>query len=490
LEVIWAAIRELFTVNMLFIALTGTVLGMVWGAMPALSTTMAMALLVGLTIKMSTYEAIMFLMAIMTSSVYGGSITAVLINIPGTPASIATAIEGYPLTQKGEGGLALGTAIVASFFGNWVGIIAVIIFVPVVMAIALKFGAWELFLLAFWGIVICGTLVGNEKPVKGWISGWLGLLIASVGIEPIHGVHRFTFDLPVLIDGIGEIPIIIGLFGLTEILKALSSPPIIMDAKPVGRIIPPFSMLKKHMGVTLRSGFIGLIIGALPAAGPNIASFLAYIVAKQRAKGEEREKFGKGAYSGLIASEVANNACIGGDLLPTITLGIPGSAGMAIVLGSLNLHAIRVGPTLETHHPGLIYFFYIALIVANLLMYGVALVIIKPGVKLFTMKKEILMPIIVPLCAIGAFGINQSPFDLYVMLATGLAGLMLYKMRYPLAPLILGVILGPMADENLRKAIMIFQGQNASLLDILSRPVGTVMLIVVALTFIKGIRKK
>ena len=317
MEAAWGAIAELFTFKMMLLALTGTVLGMVWGAMPALSTTMAMALLVGLTVKMSTYGAILFLMSIMVSSVYGGSITAVLINIPGTPASICTAIEGYPLTLKGEGGLALGTAIVASFMGNWAGTIAVMIFVPLVMAIAMKFGAWELFLLAFWGITICGTLVGGEKPIKGWISGWLGLLIAMVGVEPIHGVHRFTFDLAVLIDGVGEIPIIIGLFGLTEVLKALSSPQIDLSTKPVGRIIPSFSLLWQNIGTTLRASFIGLIIGALPAAGPNIASFLAYIVEKQKAKGEELAKFGKGSYKGLIASEVANNACIGGDLLPT-----------------------------------------------------------------------------------------------------------------------------------------------------------------------------
>jgi putative tricarboxylic transport membrane protein len=490
MEAIGVAVKELFTLNMFVIAIAGTVLGMVWGAMPALSTTMAMALLVGLTINMSTFEAIMFLMAIMTSSVYGGSITAVLINIPGTPASIATALEGYPLTQKGEGGLALGTAIVASFLGNWIGIVAIIISVPLVMEIVLKFGSWELFLLAFWGIVICGTLVGNEKPIKGWVSGWIGLLIAMVGIDPVRGVQRFTFDIPDLMDGVSDIAIIIGLFGLAEILKALSTPSTIMEIKPIGRIIPTFSLLRKNVGCIVRSGLMGILIGALPAAGPNIASFLAYITAKQHAKGEEKEKFGKGSYTGLIASEVANNACIGGDLLPTITLGIPGSAGMAIVLGSLNLHAVRVGPALEMHHPGLIYFFYISLIVANFLMYGVALLIIKPGVKLFTMKKEILMPLILPLCAIGAFGVNRSPFDLYVMLGTGFFGFALYKMGYPLAPLILGVILGPMADENLRKAIMIFQGQGASLLDILSRPVGTVMLVVLALTFYKGIRKR
>ena len=490
MEAVWGALRELCTVNVLVLAVTGSVLGMIWGAMPGVSTVMAMALLVGVTAKLSTYEAIMILLVIMVSSVYGGSITAVLINMPGKATAIPTAIEGYPLTLKGEGGLALGTTIMGSFIGNWIGIVAVIVCVPLVMAIAMKFGSWEIFLLAFWGILICGTLVGNEKPIKGWISGWIGLLIASVGIEPIHGVHRFTFDIPALIDGIRDVPVIIGLFGLTEVMKSLSSPSVRIEAKRVSSIIPSLSMLRKHIGTIIRSGFIGLLIGALPAAGPNIASFLSYIVAKQRAKGEEREKFGKGSYTGLLAAEIADNACIGGDLLPTITLGIPGSAAMAIILGSLNLHGVRVGPALETHHPGLIYFFYISLIVANFLMYGVALVIIKPGVKLFTMKKEILMPLIAPLCAIGAFGINQSPFDLYVMLAVGLGGWVLYKMRYPLAPLILGVILGPMADENLRKAIMIFQGQNASLLDILSRPVGTVMVIIVVLTFIQGIRKK
>jgi putative tricarboxylic transport membrane protein len=333
-------------------------------------------------------------------------------------------------------------------------------------------------------------LTEKEKPIKGWISGWLGLLIATIGVDPIHGLQRFTFGIVDLIDGVGYLAIIIGLFGLTEVIRALSSPTDIVEAKPIGRIIPKFSMVRKHFGTILRSGFIGLIIGVLPAAGSNIASFLSYIAAKQRAKGEEREMFGKGSYSGLIAGETADNACIGGDLLPTLTLGIPGSAGMAILLGALNFQGIRVGPTMETHHPGMLYFFYVSLILVNVLTYMVALVMIKPSVKVLTMKKEILMPLIVPICVIGAFGINESMFDLYTMLATGLLGVALFKMNYPAAPLILGVILGPMIDENLRKAIMIFQGQEASIVDILSRPVGTLMLVVVALTFYKGMFPK
>ena len=490
MESLWIALREGLTLHMFFFAMVTIVLGIIWGAIPGVSTTMAMALLVGLTVKMSPYEAIMVLMAIMVSSMQGGSIPAVLINIPGKATAIPTAIEGYPLTLRGEGGLALGTTIVASFIGNWIGIIALILLVPVIMAIAMKIGSWELSLIAIWGIAICGTLTEKEKPIKGWISGWLGLLISMIGIESIHGWQRFTFGQVELNDGVGYIAIIIGLFGLTEVFKSLASPSETWEARPVGRILPKFSMLRKHFGCIVRSGFIGLIIGALPAAGANIASFLSYIAARQRAKGEEREKFGKGSYSGLIAAEVADNACIGGDVLPTLTLGIPGSTGMAILLGALNFHAVRVGPAMETHHPGMLYFFYVSLIIVNVLTYVVALAMIKPAVKVLTLKKEILMPLIVPICVIGAFGINESRFDLYTMLAIGLVGVALSKMNYPAAPLILGVILGPMIDENLRKAIMIFQGQEASLIDILSRPVGTLMLVIVALTFYKGIFPK
>lgn len=490
MDSLWIAVKEGCTFNMLLLTVVTITLGIIWGAMPGVSTTMAMAILVGLTVKMSTYEAILILIAIMVSSMQGGSIPAVLINIPGKATAIPTAIEGYPLALKGEGGLALGTAIISSFIGNWVGIITLILFVPVIMALAMKIGSWEISLIALWGITICGTLTEKERPVKGWISGWLGLLIAMIGVDPLHGVHRFTFDRVELVDGVAYIAIIIGLFGLTEVIKALSSPSVIMKVKPVGGVIPKFSMLRKHFGCILWSGFIGVVIGVLPAAGSNIASFLSYVSAKQRAKGEEREKFGKGSYSGLIAAEVADNACIGGDLLPTLTLGIPGSAGMAILLGALNFQAVRVGPAMETHHPGMLYFFYVSLILVNILTCVIALLLIKPAVKVLTLKKELLMPLIVPMCVIGAFGINESSFDLYTMLAIGLIGVAFSKMNYPTAPLILGVILGPMIDENLRRAIMIFQGQHATITDILLRPVGTLMLVIVAFTFYKGLSRK
>lgn len=490
MEAIWGAVGEAISPHMVFVASSAVALGLFWGAMPGLTTVMAMALLISLTYNMSTNAAIMFLIALHTASTYGGSITAVLINIPGTPASIPTAMEGYPLTKKGEGGLALGSAIVASFLGNWIGTVALIIFVPMILAIALKFGAWELFLLALWGIAISGTLTGKERPIKGWISGCLGLLIAMVGMEPMHAFYRFTFGSIALASGIRYLPILIGLFGMAEVIKALSMKVPERIAKQVGRIIPPFYMIKKYLWNTLRSGAIGTLVGAIPGAGPNISSFVAYDVAKRRAKPEEREKFGKGSYAGLIASEVANNATIGGSMLPTMTLGIPGSAGAAVFLGALNLHAVVVGPSIQIEHPGLMYFLYVSLIVANFLMYVMALFLIKPGVKLFTIRRELLMPLIAPLCAIGAYGANQFAFDLYIMIASGLLGFALFKMKFPLAPLILGVILGPMADENLRKAMMIFQADGASVIDVLSRPVGTVLLVIVILTFYDGIFRR
>ena len=490
MDAIWHAFSALFTPYLLLMMLAGTVLGMTWGAMPGLTTTMAMALFAGLTYKMPLEGMIVFLMAITTSSVYGGSITAVLINIPGTPASICTAFEGYPLAKKGEGGLALGSAIVASFYGNLLGIIALIIMVPMIITLALRFGSWELFLLAFWGIVISGTLTDKEKPIKGWISGWVGLLIAMIGEEPIHGFERFTFDSPLLMNGFDYIAVIVGLFGMGEVLTVLSMR--VPDAIPekVGRIIPPFDMIKKYFVNIFRSGFIGIVIGAIPGAGANISSFLAYDIARRRAKPEERKKYGYGSYEGLIASEVANNATIGGMLAPTMTLGIPGSVAAAIFMGALNLHAIRVGPAIEMEHPGLMYFLYATLLVANLFMYGIALMIIKPSVKLFSLRKELLLPCVVPLCVIGAYANNVMMFDFYVMLGFGLLGFAFHKMKYPMAPLILGVILGEMADENLRKAIMIFQGQGATLLDILARPIGTLLIVILLLTFYDGIFRR
>jgi putative tricarboxylic transport membrane protein len=335
------------------VCLAGVVLGIVWGALPGLSTTMAMTLLIGVTVGMSQDVAIMFMLGVFTGSSFGGAISAVLINIPGTPDAVPTMIEGFPLAQRGEGGLALGTAIAASFVGNWIGILLLMALVPATLSVALEFQSWEMFLLALWGIAICGSMSSGGSVLKGWISGWLGLLISFVGLDPIYGVPRYTFDHPVLFDGITFVPVLIGLFGIAEILRVLpqKDPPTIPPT--LGRVLPSLRSLRRYLPATLRSGLIGTFIGAIPGAGANVASFFAYDIGRRRAHPEERAQWGRGSYEALVCSEVANNANVGGSLLPTLALGIPGSAAAAAILAALELKNVVVGPLIEIEHPGL-----------------------------------------------------------------------------------------------------------------------------------------
>ena len=475
---------------MLWVAcLGGVTLGILWGAMPGLSTTMAMTLLIGLTVGMSQAVAIIFMIGVYTGSVFGGAISAVLINIPGTPDAVPTMIEGYALAKRGEGGLALGTAIAASFLGNWVGILLLIAFIPAVLFFALQFRSWEMVLLSLWGIAICGSMSSMEMPLKGWISGWLGLMVSFVGLDTIHGVARFSFGSYNLDDGVSFIPVLIGLFGLAEILRVLpqKSPPTIPS--DVGRVLPSMRSLVKYIRPSLRSGIIGTIIGAIPGAGANVASFFSYDVGRRRASEEERKKWGKGSYEAIVCAEVANNANVGGSMLPTLALGIPGNAAAAAVLAALELKNVVVGPLIQTENPGLIFYIYIALIVANFFMYGMAIALIKPCVKLFSLPKTVLMPLILPICVIGAFAVNLNYFDVYVMLISGLVGYILHRLGFPLAPIVLAVILGPLADENLRRALLVFE--NVGIWTILwERKLGTVLLLVVLYTFYDGIFRR
>jgi putative tricarboxylic transport membrane protein len=487
--VIWEQLLVAVQPLALLTCLLGVSLGILWGAMPGLSTTMAMALLIGLSAGMGQTTAIMFMLGVYTGSVFGGAISAVLINIPGTPDAVPTMLEGHPLAKQGQGGLALGTAIAGSFLGNWVGIVLLIAFIPLILEFALEFRSWEMFLLAMWGIAICGTMSYGEQPLKGWISGWLGLLVAFVGLDRIHAVPRYTFDTFILEDGISYIPILIGLFGLAEILRVLPQKAPYAIPAEVGRVVPPFGMLWKYARSALRSGLIGTLIGAIPGAGANVASFLAYDVGRRRAAPEERAKWGKGSYEGIVCAEVANNANVGGSMLPTLTLGIPGNAAAAAILAALELKNVVVGPSINIEHPGLIYFIYIALIIANFLMYGMAIALVRPCVKLFSLPRTLLMPLIIPLCMLGAFAVNLNYFDVYIMLAAGLVGYVLHRFGFPLAPMVLAVILGPLADENLRRAMIIFEDKSFWFI-MTDHPIGSVLVVVVLYTFYDGIFRR
>ena len=470
---------------MMLLCFSGAALGIVWAALPGLSTTMAMALLVGLTYNMPAEPAIIFILGTFTGAVFGGAISAVLINIPGTPDAVPTQMAGFPLAQKGQGGQVLGMSITASMVGNWIGILLLVTCVSYVLDIALKFASWEVALLALWGVAISGTLTSGEAPVKGWISGWLGILLAMVGREEIHGIERFTFGNAELLLGIPYIPVLIGLFGMTEIFMVLSQPHPYVIPQKIGRIFPPIKEFIRYWKSIARSSIVGLLTGIIPGAGANVATFVSYGIG-ERFSGR---RFSKGDMEGVICSEVANNANIGGALLPSLVLGIPGSATTAAFLAALNLHGIIVGPTIELEQPGVMSFIYGTLIVANIGMFLCAFAMIKPSVKLFSLPREILLPIIALLCVLGAFAQKLSLFDIYLMFGFGILGLCMRKVDIPIGPMVLGVILGNMLDQNFRRAMYIFEDK--SLWQILiERPLGTFLIAVVLITFINGVWPK
>ncbi len=466
----------------LSVAFLGAALGIIWGALPGLSSNMAMALLIGFTYTLSTEVAVIFLIAVWIGTEFGGAISAVLINIPGTPSAVPTAMAGYPLAQRGEGGLAIGTALTFSMIGNWAGLLVLVTLAPIMIALALSFSSWEIFLLVMLGVSISGTLTGREEPLKGWASGWLGLMIAMVGMDQIHGVERFTFGVTELLSGIKYLPVLIGLFGLTEAINVLSRRSAVPIPKKVGRVLPPLNFLRKYWKSALRSSAIGTIIGVIPGAGANISAFVSYNFG-ERATGR---KFTKGDIEGVVCSEVANNATCGGALLPTTTLGIPGNSSTALLLAALAMHGVTMGPNINNDAPGFMHFLYASLLSANFFMYTVAFLLIRPSVYLLSLPSGVVMPTIVMLCLVGTFAASYSTFDVGVMFASGAIGYLFYRGGYPFAPLILGLILGPMADENLRRTIWVYDGQFH---ELFYRPVGLVLLIAVIWSFYYGIRR-
>ena len=484
---IYDTIINVFQPFLLLIIITGVSLGIIWGALPGLSTTMAMALLIGFTSTMSQDVAICFMLGVYTGSVFGGAISAILINIPGTPDAVPTMIEGHALAKKGQAGTALGTSIFGSFVGNWVGILLLIFLMPFLIAVALNFKSWEMFLLSVIGISVCGTMCSGELPIKGWIVGFIGILIAMVGIDPIYGVERYTFDNPNLYDGFSYIPILIGLFGICEIIKTLPNENKTPIPKTIGKLFLPFSILQKYVFTAFRSGLIGTFIGALPGAGANVASFLSYDIGKKQASKEEKEKWGKGSYEAIVCAEVANNANIGGSMLPTLALGIPGNAAAAALLAALTMKNVVVGPTIEIDHPGLVYFIYSVLLVANFFMYAMAIALIKPCIKLFSLSRGLLLPLIIPVCILGAYAARLNLSDLWIMFFAGVFGYFLTMSKYPTAPAVLGVILGPMADENLRRSLMIFSEKNINYF--FEQYIGLILMLIFIYVIYDGIKR-
>jgi len=452
-------------------------LGIIFGAMPGLTATLGVALLATLTYGMDTSTSLVALLSIYVGAIYGGSYASILINIPGTAAAAATALDGYPLACQGKAGKALGLTTTASAIGTFIGMLFVITMAPLISAFALNFTSFEFFLLAFFGIIISGTLTSHDLAYKGWIAGFLGLFMACVGRDQLQFYPRFTFGLNELDGGLEVVPVLIGAFGIPQIIQVLKDKIVCGKAKRVQRILPEFIEILHHSPDIIRSALIGVGIGAVPGIGEDIAGWVSYGAAKNSSKHPER--FGKGEISAVISTETANNACIGGAMIPLLSLGIPGSPPAAMLLGAFMLHGIQPGPMLTFDRPLFIFQVGAILLLASFAMWITGMLLVKQVIKVLRIPPPVFMPIIAVLCIIGSYSLGLRIFNLYLMVPVGILAYFLTEMEYPIAPLVIGVILGPMADANLRRALMVSKG---SFLPIITRPVSLILVLVIILT--------
>jgi putative tricarboxylic transport membrane protein len=459
--------------NMLVLVLA-TLAGLIMGMLPGLSATMAIALLTGLSYGFPKDAALISLIGVYVGSISGGCQSAILLNIPGTPASAATALDGFPLANKGQGGLAIFMATTASSLGTLISVVCVLTLTPLLSSFALEFISWEFFLLAVFGTMICGSLTSNGNVLKGWMAGLLGLIVSQIGMDSVNTYPRFSYGNVNLMSGIQLIPVMIGLFGFPEIIQAFTQlESTVLKLSPF-RIRDGFSRIGKNFAAIVRSSFIGVGVGIIPGVGEDVGGWLSYWASKSASK--DPDSFGKGNMTGVVSAEAGNNACIGGAIIPVMSLAVPGSAPAAVLLAAFLMHGYRPGPLLLVESPHFVYQIGIYLIFAAIAMWLIAMGISRFTVKILGVNKKILMPIIYVLCVIGAFLINHNMFDVRIMFVFGLIGFLLRKVDFPSAPFLLGVILGPMADSNLRRALIISDG---SLAPMFARPICVVFLIVI-----------
>ena len=454
-------ISTVFTLPALMSILIGTVAGVVVGGMPGLTATMAVGLLVPFTYTMDPTLGLMLLGGIYCGAMYGGSIPAILLNTPGTPAAVATAIEGYPMSRRGEGGLALKVSAVASFTGGTFSVFILLLFAPLLARQALNFGPAETFLLALMGLAgIISIADENTSLIKALISGILGMVIAVIGTDDMSGSLRYTAGLTELIDGVDFMPALIGLFSMIQMLElagARAHAPIDTSALHGAR---KRAKLPKGIGkyMALGSG-TGTVIGILPGEGATIAAFISYNFAKQVSK--TKALFGKGNPEGVAAAEAGNNGCVGGSLVPTITLGIPGNSVAAALMGAFIIHGMIPGPELFTVYADRTYPFILSMFVANVTFLVIGLAFAPYLARIALIPPSVMVPVVCAFAVLGSYALNQSVFDVYLMIAFAVFGLLLKQLGFSLEGLILGLILGPIAEGGFSQGMIIGKGSPA-----------------------------
>ena len=478
------ALQALTDPVLLLCLAAGVFLGIYVGAIPGLSVTMATSLLISFTYSWATLPALAAMVGVYIGGVYGGSRSAILLNIPGAPAAVATALEGYPLARKGLAGQAIGVTVIQSVLGGFIGTLILCLGAPYLSKFAMRFAPRDYFLLAVIGLFLVSSL-GNDSPTRGILSAALGLFIGFVGLDSQTGHNRFVLGpsgsmfRTYMMLGVSYVVVMIGLFGMSEALIQLRD----LTTKPVkqkvDKIVPSWKNTIRYVPLTLKSSLIGAVVGALPGTGGDIAALLAYDQAKRTTKNPETP-FGEGAMEGLVAPESANNAAVSGACIPMLSLGIPGDAVTAIMLGAMYIHGLNPGPLLMTNSPDVFYYIIGAMFVGNIFLLIFGFTGIKMFSKIVEIPKTILMPIIILLSVVGAFSINSSIMDVYWMIAFGILGYVMKLYKFPVGPTVLGIILSDLLELNFRRAATMTNNSIPALLaDLVSHPVSLVLLVFV-----------
>ncbi|WP_333827499.1 tripartite tricarboxylate transporter permease [Pararhodobacter sp.] len=475
----------------LFYCLVGVVVGTLVGVLPGLGAVTAISMLLPFTFGLDPVGAVIMLSGILYGALYGGSTSSILLNMPGTPASAVVSLDGYPMAQQGRAGVALFMTAVASFVGGCVALLAVFLVAPSIVRVALSFGAPEYFSMMLLGLVAAAAAASGDL-LRSIGMVLLGLLMGLVGTDIVSGARRFTFGTPILSEGLSFIVVAMAFFGLTEVIRNLESnqePRKIRPELNWRGLLPSRDEARRSVGAMLRGTGVGAFLGALPGAGPTVSSFIAYMV--ERRVSSRPETFGTGAIEGVVAPEAANNAAAQTGYVPTLTLGIPGDAVGALILGTLIMHGIAPGPRVISQHPELFWGLLASMLVANILLLLVNIPFIGIWVRILSIPYRLLFPAIMVFLCIGVFSVANSPFQVMLLAGLGAVGYLLSKLDCPASPLLLGLILGPMMEENLRRALLISRGDPVVFL---TSPVSALFLatavLVVVLSVLSTIRHK
>ena len=466
------AFRLVFDPYNIVVMLAASLFGLFVGAVPGLTATMATALLVPVTFFMAPIPAIAAIVAATAMAIFSGDIPGCLLRMPGTPASAAYTDEAYAMTKKGLAETALGAGLVFSAVGGLFGTAVLMVSAPALAEFALQFSSFEYFWLVLMGLT-CAVFISTERPLKGLTTLFIGLLVAGVGLNNPAAFPRFTFGSADLLGGIGLIPLMIGAFAVSEIIRysvSTEGKALIVD-RPIGNVFKGmWALAVKYPKQILRGSALGTLIGALPGAGADIAAWMSYAMSKRLSK--EPEKFGTGHVEGIVESGSANNSALAGAWIPALVFGIPGDSITAIVIGVLYMKNMNPGPTLFTTNPQNIYAVYLLFIIANLLMLPLGWLCIKVAKRILRVPRDILMPVILVFCIVGAFAINNTAFDVLVMLVAGVVAWILEENDFPISPLILGVVLGGMLEENFVSSMIKANGDPVAFV---SRPIAATL---------------